>query len=288
MRFTITLDLGDFIQRLRLHSTPGIILVDRLPGTEGNLIEHQAIGEIAVVRYGQDFTACLLLVACHVGPEIFRILRVVNRKWQDLARPVTIVAENYVAMQVAASRRRSPFKSNQGGENLRIVIAFGRLHELIPGCLLHAVVTGKWIVFVGNCLPPPCIGRAKIARLNQFGDLLTPFVIHHDGVGFDNHWRQPDILRMIGNHQKIQRALQLSLDAQARYHLFAPGKTVSLLRSERIAEQAGIDRVRGMHVCVPEKYLVGKVFADKRGIFAAIRTGIHQVCRGIGVGNEIV
>ena len=41
--------------------------------------------------YGKDTAACRVLIFLHVFPEVFRVLRIVSRKWDDLANLLAIL-----------------------------------------------------------------------------------------------------------------------------------------------------------------------------------------------------
>ena len=52
VRFAVALHLGDFVDRLPAHSPQRVVAVERLLRSQGNIVEHHATGEIAVVRDG--------------------------------------------------------------------------------------------------------------------------------------------------------------------------------------------------------------------------------------------
>ena len=92
MRFTRALHLGHFVQRLPLRPPQRIVAIERLLGRERDVVEHEPIGQIAVVRDGQQPAAGFLLVVGHPFPEVLGIDAVVLREGQDLIGLVLGVA----------------------------------------------------------------------------------------------------------------------------------------------------------------------------------------------------
>ena len=62
MRLAIALDLGDFVNRLPTGAETRVLRANRL-AIHGLRREHHAVGQVAVVRHGEDLAASLLLVA---------------------------------------------------------------------------------------------------------------------------------------------------------------------------------------------------------------------------------
>ena len=82
MRFTITLDLGNFIQRLPLHPGLGVITINTL-SIQAFHGEHQTIGKVTVVRNSHNPATGFGFVIGHPFPQVFRVHRLVRAEGND-------------------------------------------------------------------------------------------------------------------------------------------------------------------------------------------------------------
>src|SRR5262245_20907267 len=62
MRLAVALGLGRLVYRLPAPPALGVVAVERLLRGQRNVVEHQAVGEVAVVRDREQLAARLLLV----------------------------------------------------------------------------------------------------------------------------------------------------------------------------------------------------------------------------------
>ena len=77
MSFAIALDLGHFVERFPLRPPLGIVAIEGLLGRQRDVVKHQPVGQVAVVRDREDPTAGLLLVVTHPLPKVLGIDAVV-------------------------------------------------------------------------------------------------------------------------------------------------------------------------------------------------------------------
>ena len=93
MRLAVSLDLRHLVQWLEPGAHLGILAVDRaaIQPLRG---KHLAVGYVAVVRDRQHAAARLLLIICHVVPQLFGINRVERRERQYLLCLIGAVLEN--------------------------------------------------------------------------------------------------------------------------------------------------------------------------------------------------
>ncbi len=135
MRFAVTLDLGDLVQRLPLGA---LLDVAAIQGTTGVLLvdgKHDAVGEVAVVRERQDGAAGLRLVVLHPLVEVERIgaadgsLRRVGNHQAGLVGTVT---KDDIAVKVVSFDERGPLETNECRESVRFVVGIGRLDHIGP------------------------------------------------------------------------------------------------------------------------------------------------------------
>ena len=121
VRFTVTLDLGDFVKRLPLGALLDIVLVQRLAGKLLVHREHDAVGEVAVMRQREHSTIGLFLVGLH---PVVKVERIRASEWRrhgernDLPCPFGAVPENHVAVQIVALIERGPLETDQRREGV--------------------------------------------------------------------------------------------------------------------------------------------------------------------------
>ena len=254
MRLAIALNLRYFIYRLPTHPTPGIVRVQRLTA-KTTIIEHQAIGQVAVVRNRQDLAPGYILVSAHPVPECFRICRVEGGKRQNAVGPLLAIAVDNVPVQVAAPWCACPFVGDQCGEGPGRVVLFCRRCHALPHCRFCRL-TQRYRVYAFSHLfiiedhrfeQIPC---AKIAV-----QLFSKTAGKQLGIGLDHHRSEPEILRVVRNHQKIQGMFQTYAQPCGRGHGLAAGKPVCLLRAEAVPQQCGIGGIRGMHMRIAPQQL---------------------------------
>ena len=81
MRFTISFDLGNLIERLPTRTRFGIALCQGLAGDGIDLREHEAITQVAVMRQRQQLTSGLLFIRLHPFPQVFGVKTFRSREW---------------------------------------------------------------------------------------------------------------------------------------------------------------------------------------------------------------
>jgi hypothetical protein len=74
---------------------------------------------------------------------------------------------------------------------------------------------------------------------------------------FGDHGRESQILRMVGNHEKIQRALQTGANASAGGDHIPAREAVGLLRGKPVADHARIRGIRGVQVRIAPENALG-------------------------------
>ncbi len=103
MRLAVPFHLGDFVQRLPHRASFRVIPVDGCP-VQGLEREHHPVGEIAIVRDGENLTASLLLIHGHPSPQVFRITRIVGPEREDPLCLIGAVPHHQHAVQIVARR----------------------------------------------------------------------------------------------------------------------------------------------------------------------------------------
>src|SRR6185437_2269562 len=143
MGFAVALGLAGLIKPLPLGALLRVLLVHRLTGERFNDREHAAVAEVTVVSDGEHAAAGLLLVGCHPLPEVPWVIaahRRLRRKRYDLARPLTVVAEDDVAVQIVPTRVRSPLVADESGEATWLVKLLRRRDVVLPCSLIGATI----------------------------------------------------------------------------------------------------------------------------------------------------
>ena len=111
MRFAVTLHLRDFVQRLPLGTQCGIFLVHPAAGIPLVHREQPAVGEIAVVGDSQRLPAGIFLIVLEPLVQVQRVggsTRRLGGQRQDLPGPITVIAQDDIAVQVIALWNRGP------------------------------------------------------------------------------------------------------------------------------------------------------------------------------------
>ena len=253
MGLAVALDLGPFVERLPLAALFDIGLVDRLAGILRLDREHQPVGEIAVMRDGKRGPAGLALVAFQPGIEIERVGRADRRLRDhryDLQRARRAVTQKHVAVQVVALDERGPFIADDRREPARLVVFLRGLDHLFP----HGIVDLRpRRVIVDDALRQGLLSKSgdRVDR-SRGGFLSTGLHAFVPGLSFrigeDVGCTPGDILgkahqvRMVGDHQPIERTGELDRLVGRRCDLLATREAVGLFQPERVAEQPGIGR----------------------------------------------
>ena len=136
MRFAISLLLCHLVEWLETHPCPGVGLSKRLPAV-GLDVEHETVGQVAVVWDRQDSAPGFRLVGGHVFPQVLRVDGVVLRIGQDLADSVRAIPEDHHPVQVVALWVGGPFETVESRKDPGLVVAIGVLHHPGPDGLHH-------------------------------------------------------------------------------------------------------------------------------------------------------
>jgi hypothetical protein len=75
-----------------------------------------------------------------------------------------------------------------------------------------------------------------------------------------------EILRVVRNHQEIQRPIQLRTLAGAGADLLAAGEPEGIRWADRVSDHAAVDGKRGVVVGIAEEHLLGEVLIHVGGI----------------------
>ena len=135
MRLAIALDLRHLIESLPLVADFRVLAVDRRIRPRLDHREHSPVRQIAIMGDRKHAAAGLVLIAGHPLPQVAWI--VASRRQSgvrnDLTRPVAIVAENDVAVQIVAAGIRGPLIADEGREPARLIGLLRRLDGFLPG-----------------------------------------------------------------------------------------------------------------------------------------------------------
>jgi hypothetical protein len=266
--FAVTLDLRGFVKGFPAHPRFSVVAVQALAGEGIALGEHDAVAEVTVVGDGQDLAASLILVALQPAPEVARVVaaqRLQGRIGLHHAGLGAVVAIDHHAMQVVAAGVRRPLVTDEGGESAGLVVRIRGLDHLLPRCAVG--------LRTGQRLQP----RRKVTlreslddldghlhgRLAAFLDHLVPaptrWIGQELGAARQQLREKTHVVRVVGNHQEVQRPGQSDLQAGGRGQLLAARKAVGLLRPEPRAEGPGVHRQVRVQVRVPPEHPVGEV-----------------------------
>ena len=217
MRFAVALDLGDLDHRLQPGAALGIGR-RHWPTARLRQFEHQAVGQVRVVRDRQHPPAGRHLIGFHVVPDLVRGRLVGRVDRHNRAHLVRTIAENDVAVQVIAALHQRVFEAEECGELARFVVIFDRIDVAVPDRFgPFGGIAGIKHRF-GKIVATAGIKYLRHRALRA----LRPFVHHvvpaaHGGIG-DQQARgivkrlgRAQSFGVIGHDQEVQRAGQLGL-----------------------------------------------------------------------------
>ena len=218
MAFAVPLDLGDLDQRFARRPAPGIGRAHRPAGWVAEH-EHHAVGQVGVVRDGQRLAAGGLLVLVEIVPQPVGLGRVIGGERRELGHPAATIAIDHVAVQVVAAIHQRIFEAEEGSELARFVIAFDRGDMAQPVLLQPLRRAGR----IGQLRGQSAAGLRVNQLAHRLDRLLRPGMHHvvpppHQRLGHQcaggvvEFLDRGEPVRMIGDHQKIERTGQLGLD----------------------------------------------------------------------------
>ena len=294
MRLALSLDLGDFVQRLvaRPHLSP---LAGHRRPVELFLLEHAAVRHVAVVRNRQHLAAGVLFVGGHPFPELGRILGLESRQRQAGQRAISAVAEDDVSVQVvAAVRVDRPFVCNERRELARLVEVLGRLDGFFPS-RLHPfrVHHDGWELARGLHDDELALGGPRacfVARCERVAPARQLFLGHHLRVAGDDLVDRAHAVRVVGHHEPVVGTVQFRLLAGVGFHFLADGQAIGVLRSRDGAVHARVRRPARVDVGVAEERLARNVRVANlgdRGGCVSLAVRLAWVLRlGIRAGRQ--
>ncbi len=297
MRLAVALDLRDLVQRLPLDPGLGIFPVHLLALVALAHREHDAVGQVAIMRQGQHIAAGALLVGGHPLPQVPRIRTAVRRGHGErlhLARLGLAIAVNDDTVHVVALDQRGPFIADEGGKLAGVIMVLGRLDDAVPGCLVR-LRAGQNLQFriervvreffndVQRRLDPFSTAGPNLAR--QLGADLAR---RDQGIGLIEHGEQAHVVRMVRHHQPVERPRQAGGNARARGYLLAAGEPVGIFRAQARAERARIHRQRSVQMGVAPVHAggeaairIGREAILWKNPFQALRIGWRLLCARI-------
>jgi hypothetical protein len=255
MGLAVPLDLRYFHNRLMLRAPPRIFGGHR-PAAGIRHFEHQSVGQVRIMRNGQNLAAGRLLIGVHIVEQS------ANRGGQtgigqNLGRPLDTVAKHDHAVQIVAVRLEGIFKSSERGEGAGLVIAVERPELRVPdvGCslfLAHGVHHCLWQGARASCGDQFC-GRA-CRLLRGFVHHVIPatqrFIADSDARRIVNSPHHTKPVAVIGNHQKIERAGKLRLDPGGGGNFITAREFQRIFGAEPNAKAECIDGIVGMQMGV--------------------------------------
>ncbi len=264
----IALDLGNLDHRLGRSAPCGIFGGHGRAVGHGHL-EHQPVRDIRIVRDGQHLAAGLLFIAGHVVPQLLD-RRVDPLDRQGLTGTVAAVAEHDDTVEIVAVRHQRPFEPGKSGEHARLIVTVEQAELGIPDIL--GAFAGHLGIAQG-CGQGPVGSRGDQFRhgaLRPFGPFVHHVVPAQHGLVADHPLHVParriieppgraEAVRVVGNHQKIERAVELRLAAGGGGDFLAAREPQRLLRPEPHAEAEGVDRIVGVQMGVAPVGPVGKL-----------------------------
>jgi len=274
------LHLHDFLDGLPALPALGILLRDR-GAVEGLRGVHAAVRQVAVVRDRERTAAGALLVGLHPVPEFLRVLAVPGREREHLARASLTVAQQHVAVQVVAARRRRPLEADERGELPGLVVLVGHDGRALPDRHHQRardlrVGQHRW----------QCVGRLRAdqlghrrrglgaARLDHATPPLDGAVAHQLRVALVDLGDESEPLGVVAQDDEVERPRQARRQARRRNHLLAAGDAVGLLGREAIAGRERVTRVGAVQVGVAPQ--------DARRVLAA---GVRRI--GLRLGRRL-
>ena len=277
MRLAVTLGLRGLVEALPLHPLLGVRAVELLAELLDDR-EHEAVAQVAVVRDREHAAARLLLVGVHPLPQVDRIVaavRGVHGERLDLPGLVAVVTEDDVAVEVVPAGVRRPLVADEGGEAARLVVMLGGRDVLLPGAR-YPRLPGKYIRSFGN-VPWEKATMISIAASAPLPDWIISY--HFRPVGSREHFGLPreevgeeaHVVRVVADHEEIERAGELHRLAAGGRHLLPAGEAIGIARAEPGAEGAGVHGGRRVEVRVTE--------VRTRGIVAARVGRVQRLAR---------
>ena len=266
MRLAVALDLGDLDQRLARGAAAGIGGGHRPAAGLGHL-EHQPVGQVRIMRDRQHPPAGVFLIGVHVVPQrIGRGCGPPRAQGHHGLHPRLAITEDHVAVEVLAPVHQGELEPEHRGEIARLVIAFDGFDMIVPdrpGALGRSRIVGH--------RGGQRVARAGVDHLGSGAQrLLRPGVehivpaLHHrvadqDARRFGQRLSPAQRIRMIGDHQEIERAGKFGLEAHRRGDFLAAREPQRLFGAEADTEPERIDRVGGMQMSVTPIYSLGVV-----------------------------
>ena len=259
--FTVTFDLGDFVEGFPLSTALGVVAGQRLAGVRvGFDREHQAVRDVTVVGQGEDAAAGFLFISAHPVPEVFGVEGLGCGERQHLAGAAGVVAIDNVSVQVVACLSRGPFIANEGGEGSGVVIVIRDFGELIPDRLDKATVAGGFGQGIArdaskgfdhlHCGRQRCVA----ALVQAFVPIAQTRISHQRGVAIDDLVHGAHGVRVVGDHEPVEGARKLDAQAVRSCDFVTAGELVGLSRTQHNAKGPRVERVRRMQVCVSPKW----------------------------------
>ena len=283
------LHLHDFLDRLPALAALGVLL-RVAAAVEGLRGVHAAIRQVAVVRDRERPAAGALLVGLHPGPELLGVFAVPGRERKHLARASLAVAQQHVAVQVVAARRRRPLEADERGELAGLVVLVGHDGRALP----HRHHQRARDLRVGQHRWQ-CVGRLRAdqfgyrrgglgaARLDHAAPALDGAVAHQRRVAVVDLGDEPETLAVVAQDDEIERPRQARRQARRRDHFFAAGDAVGLLRREAIAGRECVSGIGAVQVGVTPQHACRVLAAGIRRI--GLRLG-RRLAGGHGDGDS--
>ena len=253
MRFRCALELLHLGQRLVVH--PGLRPrgIDRPALAVDFQRKHHAIGEVRVVRNGEQLVPGLAL-AIHPGPQILRMGGVHRGKRH--CRSLLRILEDHIAVQVAIVGRRSPFVRGEGGERARFVELVGNVGDPSPdrACDLGADELLDRLVLDDRS------GEEEIDPLDIVlaldGQLSCDRQLAQVRLWIVGEGDRAHVFRVIRDGREIERTLDLHHVARGMPDRLAQGKLVRVFGTgQRVPEDVRIERPARMDVCFAEEHV---------------------------------
>jgi hypothetical protein len=281
----VALGLDNLEERLPTPAGLGVVAGERaaLHGLDG---EHHAVGEVAVVRNGQDIAAGLLLVAGHVPPEVFGVPAVDERKGHNPGGAGGVVPEDDHAVKIVAAGLGGPLEANEGGEDAGAVHAVGDPGGGFPHRALEGIASDLVLGGVGalyhflRCLKDSLV----ISGLDSPTPAPPGFRTEKEWIRGLQGRGESEILGVVGHDKEIERAGQLDQEAVVGRDLLPARKTEGLFGADAVVDEAGVVGVRGVEVSVAPVDVVRVGSTVGGGVGAASRPALRfdQVLPGQG------
>ncbi len=112
--------------------------------------KHHAVGEVAVVRNGEDFAPDSILIVLQPFPKVAGV-GAAHRRGSGVgdnpSGALGAVAEDDIAVQVITVHQTGPLEGGEGGEAMRLVKFLRGLDDIVPHPLVGRV---PWLVVEGR------------------------------------------------------------------------------------------------------------------------------------------